>query len=130
MDKESFGKAFFKQYKELGLVIEPQGPQGEVGFDKAIVSAKARLEFCSKILVFLRGQAAWMPKPKKTTSSQVSFDVFADRNVAGMVKAIALMNSSQCLTIYFFRYLGLLFWDYLDDLYDDVFQGSCWQIQI
>ena len=32
-----FGRDFVKQYKELGLRLEPQGVDGEVSYDAALV---------------------------------------------------------------------------------------------
>ncbi|CAE7794678.1 unnamed protein product, partial [Symbiodinium sp. CCMP2456] len=94
-DKATFAKDFFSCYKELGLRIEPQGPAGEVPFEKALVPTSGRMEFCSKLFIYLRGAGAWLPKPKKTfVGSQVSFDVSHDLHTAGMVKSLALMNNT------------------------------------
>ncbi|OLP77186.1 hypothetical protein AK812_SmicGene42781 [Symbiodinium microadriaticum] len=108
-DKAKFGEEFFAQYRHLGLKIEPQGPDGEVPFSKALVSTQGRMEFCSKLFVYHKGVGAWMPKPKKTfIGSQVSFDVGASVHVAGMVKALSLMNNCQCCEI-MFNYFAAMF---------------------
>ena len=109
LETGKFSEDFFNQYKHLGLKIEPQGPHGEVPYGKALVSTKGRMEFCSKLFVYKSGVGAWMPKPAKTfIGSQVSFDVSAPLHVAGMVKALSLMNNCQYCEI-MYRYFSAMF---------------------
>ena len=61
------------------------------------MSTKSRIEFCSKIFVFMGGVNFWPPNPKKAfEGSVVSFDVGTSIRVAGMTKALALMTSCIC----------------------------------
>ena len=120
-----FSADFYRQYKELGLKIEPQGPKGELPLGKALVPTSGRMEFCSKVFVYKSGVGAWLPKPAKTfVGSQVSFDTSVSINTAGMVKALALMNNCQCCDV-MFQYFGAMFrWHRSEALMADVAQAG------
>ena len=91
-----FGKLWCSGYAEFGFQIEPQGPAGELSFEKCLEPTTERMEFCSKIFVCVGKDTYYFPKPSKLSSSMsVSFFCDCTRHDAGCTTAVSMIVKSS-----------------------------------